>query len=57
MNSLTNRTSRMMVALLFLIGIVLFHAPQSFAASELADGEYTIDFEILKVIRRMIRRL
>jgi len=48
MNSLTNRTSRMMVALLFLIGIVLFHAPQSFAASELADGEYTIDFEILK---------
>ena len=48
MNSLTNRTSRMMVALLFLIGIVLLHAPQSFAAGELADGEYTIDFEILK---------
>ncbi|MCM3633829.1 NEAT domain-containing protein [Paenibacillus camelliae] len=48
MNSLTNRTSRMMIALLFLIGIVLLHAPQSFAAGELADGEYTIDFEILK---------
>lgn len=48
MNNLVSRSARAIVAFLFLLAVVLLHAPQGFAASSLADGEYTIDFEILK---------
>lgn len=48
MISITSKSSRIVIMVLFLLGILLLQAYPASAANPLADGEYTIDFEILK---------